>query len=280
MISAIGMIIRLFTFLLAVSVLLMQSAPLFSQEIYDETYEGETVINEHLDSIVSEALDLTPVTQQDYRFNPKQLIAPGIMLGAGIAGVWGFSGFKNHIHNNLSIVKFKNKTTVDNYLQYAPIPFYLGLGFIPGVKTRGTFTDRVMAGVTAYAVMALVNNVMKFSFREKRPDSNQRNSFPSGHTATAFTGAELMRIEYGNGVGLAAYVVAGSVGILRIYNDRHWINDVIGGAAVGILSARIAYWLLPWERKLFKLDKRNAKESVSVMPMIGATNGISFSAEF
>lgn len=36
------------------------------------------------------------------------------------------------------------------------------------------------------------------------------------------------------------------------------------GAGIGILSARIGYWLLPWERKLFGWDRASA--SVAVIP--------------
>ena len=39
--------------------------------------------------------------------------------------------------------------------------------------------------------------------------------------------------------------VAIAVGYLRIHNDRHWINDVVGGAALGYLSTTFAYWVYP-----------------------------------
>ena len=90
-------------------------------------------------------------------------------------------------------------------------------------------------------------------------DSNAPGSFPSGHTATAFMGAELIRREYGNAWGAGAYLLAGGIGFLRIYNDRHWLGDVLAGAGFGILAANIAYWLLPLERKLFGWDKRKRK---------------------
>ena len=35
----------------------------------------------------------------------------------------------------------------------------------------------------SYAVMGILVNGMKRTFKEKRPDTNARNSFPSGHTA-------------------------------------------------------------------------------------------------
>lgn len=67
-----------------------------------------------------------------------------------------------------------------------------------------------------------------------------------------------MRIEYGNLVGLTGYTCAIATGILRIHNNKHWWSDVIGGAAIGIISARVAYWLLPWEQRLFGLDKKSS----------------------
>ena len=80
---------------------------------------------------------------------------------------------------------------------------------------------------------------------------------------------------------MAAYAVAITVGALRIYNDRHWITDVLGGVGIGILSARIGYWLLPFERKLFKLDKnKDNDKAIAILPMIGETNGMSFSMQF
>lgn len=112
-----------------------------------------------------------------------------------------------------------------------------------------------MTGLTAYAAMAALTNIGKYTFKEKRPDSGARNSFPSGHTATVFTGAELMREEYGLGIGIGAYAVATGVAFLRLYNGRHWFNDVLAGAGVGILSARIGYWMLPLYQRWFKWDR-------------------------
>lgn len=230
-------------------------------------------------SVKTKAME--PASEHFYRFRPNQLIAPGVMLAAGITGVYAFDGFKNSIRHHFSGKQCGHGTKVDNYIQYAPAVAYLGLGFIPGVKHRSDWRERLMAGVTAYAVMAVVNNVMKLSFREPRPDSGARNSFPSGHTATAFTGAELMRIEYGPWVGFAGYAVAVTVGALRIYNDRHWINDVVGGAALGMLSARIGYWLVPFERRLFGLDKKKQnKSAAALLPMVGEANGIAFAMTF
>ncbi len=95
-------------------------------------------------------------------------------------------------------------------------------------------------------------------------------------------GAELVRMEYGNKIyGWSAYAIAGSVAFLRIYNNRHWLNDVIAGAGVGILSARIGYWLLPLNQKIFKLN--NSQRLITAIPTYDYQNhgfGIALYANF
>lgn len=141
----------------------------------------------------------------------------------------------------------KDKTTVDNYIQYAPMVFGYGLDFI-GVKSQHNLLDRTILLAMSYATFGVINYAAKTAYGEKRPDSNARNSFPSGHTGTVFMGAEFLRREYwhkSKWIGAAGYAVAISVGYLRIHNDRHWINDVVGGAALGYLSTTFAYWIYP-----------------------------------
>ena len=79
-----------------------------------------------------------------------------------------------------------------------------------------------------------------------RPDGSACNSFPSGHTFVAFTGAEIIRREYGKEypwIAVAGYTVAVLVGAMRIYNNRHWAGDVLAGAGLGMLSVTLTYWI-------------------------------------
>lgn len=51
-----------------------------------------------------------------------------------------------------------------------------------------------------------------------------------------------------------------------MHNDRHWANDVLAGAAVGMLSTKFAYWLYP---KLFRksdCSKRMKRTAFFGMP--------------
>lgn len=188
----------------------------------------------------------------DCTFRPAQLIVPVSLMAAGTVGAYssGFKQLNRHVRSCMDDMRGSRYLHFDDYVQYLPVAAYVGLDFV-GVRGRHTFRERLAAGATAYLIMTAVVNATKYSVRETRPDSPARNSFPSGHTATAFTGAELIRLEYGSAAAWAAYTVATGVAFLRLYNGRHWLNDVIAGAGVGILSARAGYWMLPVYRRWF-----------------------------
>jgi membrane-associated phospholipid phosphatase len=219
---------------------------------------------------------------QEKTFRPTHLIAPAVLIAIGSVGVsngW-FCSVKNDVRDGLQELRGDCRFKADDYLQYVPVVANLGLGFV-GAKAKHSFKERVAVTATAYAAMGAMVNIVKYTVREKRPGSETRNSFPSGHTATAFMGAELVRGEYGNWYGLGAYTLATGVAFLRLYNDRHWLNDVLAGAGTGILAARIGFWLLPLERKLFRWDK--APAAVSLIPTYSPdthTAGIALAATF
>lgn len=167
------------------------------------------------------------------------------------------------VKNYMADIRDGHYTTIDNYLQYMPIAGTMLLCLPP--DGREGWQDKLLLGATGMAAMGLMVNTLKYTVCEMRPDRSRRNSFPSGHTATAFVGAELMRMEYGNAWGAAAYVVATATGVLRMYNEKHWCHDVLAGAGIGILSARIAGWLLPWEQR--QLGK------ISFLPWYGPGQG-------
>ena len=191
-----------------------------------------------------------------YSFRTRKLIAPVALTAAGAIGISAFSGFKSYTRTQIDRWGGSHHITADEYLRFVPAAAYLALGPC-GVKARSCFRDRLMAGATAYLCMGAVVYTTKNIVHETRPDGSDSHSFPSGHVATAFTGAELLRIEYGNAIGAAGYAM---------YNRCHWYNDVLAGAGIGILCARAGYWLLPLERRLFGLDRpRGASRTSAVV---------------
>lgn len=212
------------------------------------------------------------------RFKATQLIVPSALIVTGSVGVcngW-FHSVNNDLKDGMEGWRKDKYLKVDDYLQYLPVAANIGLGLV-GLKSRHPFRERVACTATAYIAMGIMVNVTKRVVGEKRPDSGARNSFPSGHTATAFMGAELVRKEYGNMSGLCAYAVATSVAIMRMYNNRHWLNDVIAGAGMGILSAKIGFWLLPWEKRMLGWNK--AGDGTAIVPYFN-TQDNSFALTF
>ena len=203
------------------------------------------------------------------KFSYQQLVVPSLLVATGWLGTRETNII---VRDQFAKWRGDNYFHADDYLQYFPLISYLGLGCIMDYAYKLDFPERVIALATSYAATGIFVNVIKHTVREKRPDSSAHNSFPSGHTATAFMGAELIRREYGLGYGIAAYAVATGVGVLRIYNDRHWLGDVITGAGIGILGAEIGYWLLPYVRELLGIKKGN--NTVVMVPTYTYARGI------
>ena len=141
---------------------------------------------------------------------------------------------------------------VDDYLQYVPLASVYGLSLL-GADAKHNHVDRTLEVGTACVALVGIVGVAKFLIQKERPDGSDFDSFPSGHSAKVFMGAELVRIEYGEEypwLAVGAYTIATATGALRVYNNQHWLSDVIAGAGVGILSARIGYWMLPYTKRM------------------------------
>jgi membrane-associated phospholipid phosphatase len=144
--------------------------------------------------------------------------------------------------------------SADDCLQYAPAVIAYGLDFIPGVTSEHNLGDRTLLFATSYLFAGIAVGAMKTGIPVWRPDGSADNSFPSGHTTVAFTGAHLLFREYRHQspwIGVGGYVAATATGALRVVNRRHWVSDVVTGAGIGILSVEAARLMLPvWHRLL------------------------------
>ena len=206
------------------------------------------------DSAASE----TAVTRKNFNLNyAHHTFSAALPLATvGLALIPVDSYVSSSVQTNMPGFELK----FDDYLQYAPWAAHLAMGLC-GVK--GVSKNKyqiVTADAFAAIMMAAVVNGFKYSINRTRPNGHGA-SFPSGHTATAFTGATLLAHEYGSRsvwIPIAGYTVATATGVMRVLNNRHYVSDVIVGAAVGILAAELAYWATDaifkdW--KVFKLHK-------------------------
>lgn len=183
-----------------------------------------------------------------HTLRPRDVIIPAAVVGfTAFTARNGWLRKKRDVVQDALSPRNGRHTSVDDYIQYAPSATVFILNAV-GVHGRHRMMDRLGIHLLSFATMTALTQGLKHTVREKRPDSGARNSFPSGHTATAFMGAELLRLEYADvspWIGYAGYAVAATTAYLRIYNNRHYLNDVLAGAAIGIFSSKFAYWLYP-----------------------------------
>lgn len=186
-------------------------------------------------------------------FKANSLIMPLSLIGAGTLGfVEPVKSACVDFQTCVGSWRGEHRTTIDDYLQYVPLASVYGLSLL-GAEAKHNYVDRTLEVGTACVALVGIVGGAKYLIDKERPDGSDFNSFPSGHAAKVFMGAELVRIEYGDDhpwLAAGAYTIATATGALRVYNNHHWISDVIVGAGVGILSARIGYWLLPYTKRV------------------------------
>ena len=165
---------------------------------------------------------------------------------AGIIAKGEKKSFRQNTGENRHTLVTDFKTEIDNYTQFFGPVMATGLK-IAGVEGRSDWGRYLASTAMSYGFMALFVNSIKYTAKEMRPDGSTRNSWPSGHTATAFVGATILHKEYGltrsPWYSVAGYGVATATGVMRVLNNRHWVSDVLSGAGVGIMSGELAYAL-------------------------------------
>lgn len=218
-------------------------------------------------NIEADSSILSKTTNPAYQFSTKKLIIPTILVSYGVLSLMS-DGLKtlNQSTRHESREHILPGAKIDNYMQYAPAIAVYGLN-LSGVKGKHNFRDRTIIYATSQLISAAMVLPTKQLVGEERPDGSSKTSFPSGHTATAFSSAHFMFREYNETnfwLGISGYPTAAMTGIYRIFNDKHWVGDVMTGAGIGILSTEVAYWLFPTISKWFANKKNQA--SLVILP--------------
>jgi len=114
--------------------------------------------------------------------------------------------------------------------QFLPLVTAAGMTF--GVQDReGMRQLALAAGTTLVATQGL-----KYLVEKTRPDNSDDVSFPSGHTSASFVGSSFIWRRYGPRWGAPATVLAAYTGFSRVVGQKHFLDDVISGASIGVLS--------------------------------------------
>ena len=110
------------------------------------------------------------------------------------------------------------------------------LSYREGGKSQMTRDLKYLS--TSLGTTGALTYLLKWTVGRERPNGNDRRSFPSGHASASFALAASLDELYGNMIGLPAYLIAAAVAAQRIHDNKHWLTDVIAGAALGTVIGR------------------------------------------
>jgi membrane-associated phospholipid phosphatase len=172
----------------------------------------------------------------------------------------------NAYHNNIFDTFFINFTWFGD-----------GLISIVAVILLSAFNQRKQAMILllAYISSGITAQLLKHAFNHPRPKlffeqskisfhfiENIRiyteDSFPSGHTASAFAMATVFSLfNYDKRFSLLALLLAAMEGYSRVYLGQHFLEDLAAGAFIGILFGMIGYYAITLNKNFLTSGKQN-----------------------
>ena len=87
------------------------------------------------------------------------------------------------------------------------------------------------------AATSIVSFGLKKAVKKERPDKSDYDSFPSAHSSLTFQSSTFIHKRYGFKYAVIPYLLSSYVAYTRVYADKHYVEDVIVGAAIGMLSS-------------------------------------------
>lgn len=148
---------------------------------------------------------------------------------------------------------------------------FVGGRLVEDPRFRAMSYDLLDAVVVTWAY----TSVLKRAVGRERPNGQNDKSFPSGHSSNAFALATVAERHYGWKVGVPAYALASAVAVSRLQRDKHYLSDVVAGAAIGYIVGRTVVRV-----NSEPLGQRGGA-TVSVTPLLGRqTRGLMVAVVF
>lgn len=112
------------------------------------------------------------------------------------------------------------------------------LFMLPAVSLGASLWEQDRPGTKQFMSGFVLNQALtfglKWAIKKPRPNGENNNAFPSGHTSTTFQAAAFIQKRYGWAYGVPAYLLAAFTGYSRIHAEKHDVVDVLAGAAIGM----------------------------------------------
>lgn len=196
----------------------------------------------------------------EFTAEPSQWVAPAVLA---VATPIAWIGDVDTSEDSVSQQVFNSNTKYgdDLALGYLLVPTALG-----GWQALGGDTRLLETSVESIAFTMGATYGLKTVINRERPDGSSEDSFPSGHTSAAFAGATLLQRELDRQFddpwwSWTVYLPATYVGISRMEGERHYLADVLFGAALGMTITN-----LTWNAHFGASDRTT---TARVLPVVG-----------
>jgi membrane-associated phospholipid phosphatase len=188
---------------------------------------------------------IKPDSDDQRYLKPGALVIPGTFLiyAALKPAIKGIENIDDTLYNLVLMNHPYFHTNAESYLMWSPTAsIYLLDAF--KIKARHSFKEHLILDGGSIVITGGLGYAMRLISRDVKVYTTHNTKFPSGHTANAFRGAEMLHqeLKYKNELlSYSGYLVATGVGILRIYNKDHLLTEVLAGAGLGISSTKLTY---------------------------------------
>ena len=231
---------------------------------------GEEAVLVQEDTLIN-SIEKQKMSIIDYKFKPTSLILPASLIAVGAVGTAIDDMNDFHLFSRKDSVK---QIHIDDYMEWG----MLGWVFVCDLmgKEKHNWVDQLLLVGIAEGYNAVMTRAVKHVVNETRPDGTNL-SFPSGHTANAFLGAHVAWKEFKDTnpyLAYSGYALATFVACSRVYNNRHWVADVVAGAGFGILSVDLAYLTyFPIRNAIARKVNKKWSEQLYVTPTFNQHGG-------
>ncbi len=143
----------------------------------------------------------------------------------------------------------------------------IALFTLPAVSLGASLFENDGTGTWQFTKGFVLNQAVTFGLKlainKERPNMQNNNAFPSGHTSTTFQSAAFIQKRYGWKWGIPAYVIAGFTGYSRIAADKHDGWDILAGALLGVGSSYL--FTSPYQQEKFGVSITGNRDSVHIV---------------
>lgn len=204
------------------------------------------------------------ICQKECTIYQKLILSGALVVGGSILKL---SYIQKVAHEETQeVFGSKFKFHGDDYFQFVPAAQLL-VGNLIGFKSENSYKQLITNSVLSNLFVTIAAQTCKRTLNDRRPDGVGLNSFPSGHTTTAFNNATMLFLEYKDSniwYASSGYLFATATGVLRMANNRHWVGDVVAGVGLG---TGIAILVHHWNPVIFK-NKKEKTTSFIGYPVI------------